>query len=91
MRGKKPLTAAQPEALKMRLVPRHRVTRRLSPIIILPLAERTRRPLHARVRAFTATRCRRRLDPLSLSIFKLWQLKQDEKVAWKFFVKLLDH
>lgn len=71
----------------MRLVPRHRVTRRLSPIIILPLAERTR----AQVHAFTATRCRRRLDPLSLGIFKLWQLKQDEKVAWKFFMKLLDH
>lgn len=71
----------------MRLVPRHRVARRLSPIIILPLAER---PPCARVHAFTATRCRRRLDPLSLSIFKLWQLKQDEKVAWKFFMKPLD-
>lgn len=91
MRGKKPLTAAQPEAPKMRLVPRHRITSRLSPVIILPLAGRTRCPPHARVHAFTATRCRRRLDPLPLSIFKLWQLKQDEKVAWKFFMKLLDH
>lgn len=74
----------------MRLVPRHRVTSRLSPIIILPLAERTRRPPRTRVHTFAATRCLRRLDPLSLSISKLWQLKQDEEAAWKFWMKLLD-
>lgn len=65
IREKKLLTAAQPEAQNMRRVPRHRVTSHpFSPVIILPLAEHTRRLSGTHMHTYTAARCLCRLDLL---------------------------
>ena len=65
IRGKKFLTAAQPEAQNMWRSSRHRVTSHpSSPVIILPLAEHTRRLSGTHMHTYTTTHCLRCLDLL---------------------------
>lgn len=86
MRGKKPLTAAQPEALEYEAPssPPHNQP----PLACHYFTAHRAVPLSTRACALTAMGRHRRLDLLSRSVFKPRKLKRDEEASWKPFHRL---